>query len=106
MILLTLQQISQGYIIYDQSTFRSFNVINKGFLCFKNYERTLYVNLKDSFRNIQKIILISEIFDILTYQLITFRNFGCHRKNQQKNIIGFYTKNQMFRWNSEWTCNQ
>ncbi|CAD8106216.1 unnamed protein product [Paramecium primaurelia] len=66
MIWLTLLWISQGYIIYEESTFRSFNVINKGFICFKNYERTQNVYFNDSFRNIPKIILIPELFDIPT----------------------------------------
>ncbi|CAD8127289.1 unnamed protein product [Paramecium sonneborni] len=66
MLVIILVQASLGYITYDESTFRSFHIANKGFLCFKNYQRTQTVRFKDSFENIPKVILIPELFDILT----------------------------------------
>lgn len=66
MILLVLLRLSLGYITYDESTFRSFTVINKGFLCFNNYERTQLVHFENSFINIPKVILIPDLFDIPT----------------------------------------
>ncbi|CAD8123910.1 unnamed protein product [Paramecium sonneborni] len=55
-----------GFITYDESTFRSFHLINQGFICFQNYQRTQMIRFRDSFEQIPKVILIPELFDIPT----------------------------------------
>ncbi|CAD8182102.1 unnamed protein product [Paramecium octaurelia] len=101
MILILLLHLAQGYITYNQGTFRSFNVANKGFICFRDYERTQTVRFSDSFNRIPKVILIPELFDIPTstidYQLeimaITERNFNLRIKCTVGQVNGIH-----YRW--------
>ncbi|CAD8094104.1 unnamed protein product [Paramecium primaurelia] len=64
MIFITLFLFAKGFIRYDENTFRSFQITNKGFYCFNNIGRTQDIKFRDSFENIPKVILIPELFDI------------------------------------------
>ncbi|CAK66301.1 unnamed protein product (macronuclear) [Paramecium tetraurelia] len=93
--------MSLGYVTYKEGTFRSFNVINKGFTCFRGYERTQDVRFQDSFKRIPKVILIPELFDIPTstidYSLeivtITEQNFTLRIKCTEGQVNGIH-----YRW--------
>ncbi|CAD8201461.1 unnamed protein product [Paramecium octaurelia] len=64
MIFITFFLIAQGFITYDEGTFRAFQIVNKGFLCFGNRGKTQDIKFRDSFENIPQVILIPELFDI------------------------------------------
>ncbi|CAD8118549.1 unnamed protein product [Paramecium sonneborni] len=88
------------YITYDESTFRSFQIKNKGFYCFNNMGRTQDIKFRDSFQNIPNVILIPELYDIpgsrANYNLkiteITLTKFSLSITCTEGMVYGIYLK--------------